>query len=274
MNTTLGSISRLIVMGVVATSLNACVTAPAKPKGSDELRSRLTQLQSDSQLASRAAVDIKDAEAAVIAAEKPQKDQALGQHLVLIADRKIQIAQARGQSRLLEDQRKSLSEQREGARLESRTLEADMARQGTAAAQAQNVELQRQIAELNARETERGLVVTLGDLLFATGKSELKGGSSSHLDKLVAFLQANPDRTVMIEGHTDSVGSEELNAQLSQQRADTVKNYLVGRGIASSRLDASGKGEGSPVASNDSASGRQQNRRVEVVIVNMATSSR
>lgn len=274
MSATLGSISKLIAVAVVATALSACATAPAKPKGSDELRSRLTQLQSDPELASRAAVAIKDAEAAVVAAEKPQKDEDLGQHLVLIADRKIQIAEARAQSRLLEDQRASLSEQREGARLDSRTREADMARQGAAAAQLQNVELQRQIAELNAKETERGLVITLGDLLFATGKSQLREGASNHLDKLAAFLRENPERTVMIEGHTDNVGSDELNDALSRQRADTVKSYLVGQGIASSRLDASGKGEGSPVASNDTASGRQQNRRVEIIIVNMATSSR
>lgn len=273
MNTTSGYTGKLLAVAVVAMYLSACA-APTKPKGSDELRSKLTQLQSDPQLASRAAVAIKDAEVAVVAAEKPQEDQALGQHLVLVADRKIQIAEARAQSRLLEDQRESLSEQREGARLDSRTLEADMARQGAEEARQQNAELQRQIAELNAKETERGLVVTLGDLLFATGKAELRGGSSSHLDKLVTFLRENPERTVMIEGHTDSVGSEELNAQLSQQRAITVKEYLVGRGIAASRLDASGKGEGSPVASNDSATGRQQNRRVEIIIVNMVTSSR
>lgn len=268
-----GSTKKLIAVAVVATLLGACAT-PDKPEGSTELRNKLTQLQSDPQLASRAAVAIKDAEAAVVAAEKPQEDEVLGQHLVLIADRKIQIAQALAQSRLLEDQRGSLAEQREGARLDSRTREADMARQSVEEARQRNAELQRQIAELNAKETERGLVITLGDLLFATGKAELRGGSSSHLDKLVTFLQANPERAVTIEGHTDSVGSEELNSELSRRRANAVKDYLVGRGIAGSRLDASGKGEGSPVASNDTATGRQQNRRVEIIIDNTATSSR
>jgi outer membrane protein OmpA-like peptidoglycan-associated protein len=274
MNVSIGSISKFILAAVVAASLGACATAPAKPKGADELRSKLTQLQSDPQLSSRAAVAIKDAESAVSAAEQPQKDQALGQHLVFIADRKIQIAEAVAQSRMLEDQRKSLSAQRERARLDSRTREVDVARQGTAEAQQQNAELESQIAELKARKTPRGLVVTLGDLLFATGKSTLRDSSSNQLDKLVAFLQANPDRTVMIEGYTDSVGSEAMNAKLSLQRADAVKAYLVGRGIADQRLQAKGKGEGSPVASNDTASGRQQNRRVEIIIVNTATSAR
>lgn len=274
MSTQRSNFNRQVVAVMAAVMLASCATAPSKPKGADELRSKLTQLQSDPQLASRAAVAIKDAEAAVVAAEKPQKDQAVGQHLVLLADRKIQIAEARAQSRLLEDQRRSLSEQREGARLDSRTREADLARQGAAATELENAELQRQIAELNAKETERGLVVTLGDLLFATGKSQLREGASNHLNKLAAFLQSNPDRTVMIEGHTDSVGSEALNASLSQQRADAVKSYLLRQGIGASRLEAVGKGEGSPIASNDSVSGRQQNRRVEIIIVNMATSSR
>jgi outer membrane protein OmpA-like peptidoglycan-associated protein len=127
---------------------------------------------------------------------------------------------------------------------------------------------------LNARETDRGLVVTLGDLLFETGKSDLKGGAAGNLNKLAAFLDEYPDRTVLIEGHTDDVGSEESNFNLSQRRANSVKSYLVGQGIQSARLSTSGLGEGSPVAGNDTSTGRQQNRRVEVIISNATTTSR
>ena len=114
---------------------------------------------------------------------------------------------------------------------------------------------------------------TLGDLLFATGKSDLTGGAGPNLDKLAAFLGEYPDRTVLIEGHTDSVGSEESNYFLSQRRADSVKSYLVGRGVPANRLSTKGLGQGSPVASNDTATGRQQSRRVEVVTSNAATLS-
>jgi len=207
----------------------------------------------------------------VRAAEVPQEDVGLGKHLVFMADRKIDIATFQAQSRLSEDQRKLLSEQRANARLDSRTREADRAHMDTEIAQQQNADLQRQIAELNATATDRGLVVTLGDLLFDTGKATLKSGAASHLGKLAAFLNQHPDRTVMIEGHTDNVGSEDFNLGLSQRRANSVMTYLIHQGVASNRLAAYGKGENFPINDNESASGRQQNRRVEIIIANTAT---
>ena len=140
--------------------------------------------------------------------------------------------------------------------------------QAAADAAAQAAEMQKQLDELNAKATDRGMVLTLGDVLFASGRAELKEGANSNLNKLVDFLNHYPDRTVMIEGYTDSVGGDDYNLGLSQRRADTVKSYLTGQGIASVRLSSSGKGESGAVAGNDSAEGRQQNRRVEVIIVN------
>lgn len=140
------------------------------------------------------------------------------------------------------------------------------------AARLEAEELQRQITELEGRNTDRGLVVTLGDVLFETNKSELKGTTTSNLNKLAAFLNRYEDRTVTIEGHTDSVGSEDYNMALSQRRAEAVRSYLISQGIAANRLSTYGKGMGSPVSSNDSATGRQQNRRVEVIISEMVSS--
>lgn len=138
-------------------------------------------------------------------------------------------------------------------------LQADQAHQ-------QNAELQRQLNGLNAKQTDRGLVMTLGDLLFSTGRSGLRAGTVNNLDKLALFLKQHEDRDVLIEGHTDTVGSEEANLFLSQSRADSMMSFLQQQGVASIRLGSSGKGESSPVASNDSASGWQMNRRVEVII--------
>ena len=134
------------------------------------------------------------------------------------------------------------------------------------AAQREAAELQRQIEILQARPTDRGLVLTLGDTLFATGKSEIKSGATANLDRVTTFLNEYPKRTAVIEGYTDSMGSDEMNQSLSQRRADAVKSYLVGQGVSSAATHASGRGENSPVADNESAAGRQQNRRVEVVI--------
>lgn len=281
----------LIAVGVACSLLAACAAAPAKPDGAANVRNRLTQLQADPQLGTAAPLAIKDATIAVTAAEQPQSDKALAAHLVFIADRKVDIAQARAESQVAVAQRKTLEQQREALRLQARTQEADAAnrRATTAEADASNEkrdanaardatedaqrnaqELQRQVDELHAKATDRGLVLTLGDVLFTSGTAQLNSGGSVNLGKLAGFLDAHPERTAMIEGHTDSVGGEDYNQGLSQRRADAVKSYLVGQGVNSNRLTASGKGKGSPVGDNSSATGRQQNRRVEVIIDNSA----
>jgi outer membrane protein OmpA-like peptidoglycan-associated protein len=256
----------LIATTVASVLLAACAAAPVKPDGAAEVRSKLTQLQSDPNLASRAPQAMKEADTAVQAAEQLQADKDLGAHRVYMADRKVEIARAEAETSFTEEQRAALSAQRESARLDARTREADTAHQ-------QAAELQRQIDALQAKPTDRGLIVTLGDVLFDTGRANLKPGATSNLNRLVAFLNQYPDRTVRIEGYTDSVGGEDYNQGLSERRADSVKSYLAGEGIGSIRLSASGKGESDPVASNDSAAGRQQNRRVEVIISNPPVSN-
>lgn len=256
-------------IGAVSLSMiifSGCATSSKIPPEVQALRTKLSGLQSDSQLVGRAPVAFKDAEAAVQAAEKVPKDEAHLEQLVWVADHKIDIAAAQAQTRYLEDQRKELADAREKARLDSRTREVDVAKADAEQARRKAEELQRQIAELNAKSTERGLVVTLGDVLFETGKSDLKAGAIANISKLAAFLNQYPDRTVTIEGHTDSVGNEDYNLGLSQRRANAVQQYLISQGIASNRLTATGKGENFPVASNETSSGRQMNRRVEVII--------
>jgi outer membrane protein OmpA-like peptidoglycan-associated protein len=264
----------LIATAVASVLLAACAAAPVKPDGAAEARGKLTQLQSDPNLASRAPQAMKEADTAVQAAEQPQADQELAAYRVYLADRKVEIARAQAETSFAEDQRAALSAQRESGRLDARTREADAAHLAVANSQQLAAELQRRIDALQAKPTDRGLVVTLGDVLFDTGKAGLKAGDTSNLNKLVAFLNQYPDRTVVIEGYTDSVGSEDYNQGLSERRADSVKAYLAGQGIGAIRLSALGKGESDPVAGNDSAAGRQQNRRVEVIISNPPAASR
>lgn len=158
------------------------------------------------------------------------------------------------------------------AAMDARALEADKAQEEMAAALGLSAlaadDLQRRIDELEARPTDRGLVLTLGDVLFETGSSAVQGGSNRTLDNLAAFLNEYPERSVIIEGHTDNVGSAAFNQTLSVQRAESVRNYLTDHGVQHSRIAVSGHGLSRPIASNDTATGRQQNRRVEVIIEN------
>jgi len=274
-------VKTLVATTVASVLLAACAAAPLKPDGAAAARNKLTQLQSDPNLTNRAPMAIKEADAAVRAAEQPQTDKEQGAYLVYMADRKVEIARAQADTSLAEDQRAALSAQREKARLDARTHEADVAEGKVGAAQLaaanseqQNAELQRQIDELHAKPSDRGLVVTLGDVLFATGRADIMSGAAGNLDRLVAFLNKYPDRTVVIEGYTDNVGSEQYNQGLSERRADSVRSYLAGQGVGMLRLSALGKGESGAVADNSSATGRQQNRRVEVVISNPPAASR
>lgn len=288
----------LAIATAVAFVLAACSSTPQSPEGAAEVRSKLTRLQSDPNLGTRAPLALQEAETAVRLAEQPvARDAALGAHRVYMADRKMEIAVAQASTRYAEDQRAKLADERDRARLAARTLEADKARADADAARAdaadaarmasadadaaraaaadaagaaarQADDLQRQIDALQAKVTDRGLVLTLGDVLFTSGRADLKVGAASNLDRLVAFLNQHPDRTVEIEGHTDSVGADDYNQALSQRRADSVKSCLVQQGISGTRLSAAGMGEHRPVAENESASGRQQNRRVEIIIGN------
>jgi len=264
----------LIAATVSSVLLAACAAAPQIPAGAAQARSKLTQLQSHQDLATRAPVAIKDAEVAVSAAETPQTDEELEAHRVYIADRKVDTAWALAEARLAEDQRAALGADREDARLDARTREADAAKLAAASSAAESAELQRQIDELQAKDTDRGLVLTLGDVLFETDKAQLKSGATANLNTLVMFLNNYPTRTVLIEGYTDSVGSDDYNQGLSSRRAESVQSYLVGQGIDRARLTASGLGESAPVADNESATGRQLNRRVEVIISNPDLASR
>jgi outer membrane protein OmpA-like peptidoglycan-associated protein len=142
----------------------------------------------------------------------------------------------------------------------------DQAAQEAARATEESARLQAEVDALKAKPTPRGLVLTLGDVLFDTGRAELNPGAGRKLDQLAQFLSEHKDRRVQIDGFTDSVGTDSYNEDLSRRRADAVKSALLVRGIDSSRISTQGYGKSFPVADNHDSGGRQLNRRVEVVI--------
>ena len=149
--------------------------------------------------------------------------------------------------------------------------EAENARQAAAKAEAEKADLRAQLlAQLNSilqtNDSARGLIVNMSDVLFDTGSFVLKPGAREKLAKVSGILLAHPGLTLQIEGHTDSVGSDELNQRLSEQRAGSVRDFLGEQGVSLSSITAEGFGKAVPVASNDTAEGRQRNRRVEIVI--------
>lgn len=144
--------------------------------------------------------------------------------------------------------------------------QADMSQQQARDAELRANQLEAQLNELNAKKTERGLVITLGDVLFDTNQAQLKSGGTRSLQKLAGFLKQYPQRSAQVEGYTDSTGSADYNRELSDRRANAVRRSLMDMGIGGDRITTHGYGKESPVASNDTASGRQMNRRVEIIL--------
>lgn len=160
-------------------------------------------------------------------------------------------------------------EEAEQARIlaDAQTRQAELARREAELASQAAATLQRQLENIKLRQTEQGVVVTLGDVLFETGEAELKPGAAESLDEVVQLLESEPQKAVRIEGHTDSRGSAAFNLQLSQRRAASVRDALLARGVAGERLTAVGLGEDFPVASNEDEDGRARNRRVDVILL-------
>lgn len=249
--------SRWLLPALLVIGSAACATVPhQQARGSDNAvraRANLESLKSNSELASRAPIALQDAELAVRTAETTMTDDpSLRQHLGYLAEVKVEIARSAAEAQLATDQGKAWIASREGNR------EARRRREEAAA-------LQRELDALKARKTERGYVLTIGDVLFTSAKWDIKPGAAERLARLVEMLKKYPYLTIIVEGHTDSQGDDAYNQNLSEKRASAVKSLLVASGIAAGRITAVGRGESLPVADNKTAPGRQQNRRVEII---------
>lgn len=265
-----------LLLLVAAAILAGCASAPKSNPMLDEARAAYRSAGANPVVAKSAPIELKKAEDALLQSERLLQEGSgtdAIEHYAYLARQHAAIAEEKGKQVEAEQAIDDARGERDKTIIMSRTSEADTARQRAEVSRKEADEagerarqLQAQVAELQAKQTERGLVLTLGDVLFDTGKAKLKGGAMRTIDQLTGFLNQYPERTLLIEGHTDSVGSADYNQRLSEERANSVRMALLNRGVASTRIMVQGLGEDYPVANNDTAAGRQQNRRVEVII--------
>lgn len=268
---------KIFAMTLIAlATLAGCSSQPLKNVQLDQARADYQAAQANPQSRDLATVEMKQAGDALNRASEASArgdEPADVDHLAYLAKQRVAIARETGAQKAAEVAVTEAESARDKVRLAARTTEADKAnrsadsaRLDTQDAQARNRQLEAQIRDMNAKKTPRGLVITIGDVLFDTDKAELKSGSMRNMEKLVAFLKEYPQRKAVVEGFTDSTGSGSHNQELSGRRASAVRTALVDMGIGSERLDAHGYGEAYPVASNGNSGGRQMNRRVEIIL--------
>lgn len=242
--------------------LGACASVPSHNAKLAQAQSQYQTASNNATVAQAAPEQLQAASQALDKAEQTMKRGAPASdvdHYAYMASRHVAIAREAAREQAAEDQIKQASAERDRMRAEQSAEQARMTQQ-------QNMQLQKQLAALKAKQTNRGLVLTLGNVLFALNKADLQPGGVRIVDRLAQFMQQYPKRNVMIEGYTDSTGAADYNQQLSERRATSVRDALVADGINPQRIVTKGFGEQYPVATNSTAAGRQQNRRVEIVI--------
>ena len=266
--------NRVVLSVAIAAILGACSAAPPRNEPLEMARSLVPEVEKSSR-AGIAAVDIANARTSLDAANRLAASRGKAAQIKYEADNAVLSAQIANEKILTAQANEEIASgtaQRQAVLIQARERESqrnadqagDARRQADASAQRAD-SLEAQLADLKLQKTERGLVLTLGDVLFDTGQATLKSGANQTLDRLAAALREKSDRKVTIEGHTDNVGSDVTNQGLSERRAQAVQTALTQRGVARSQITTLGKGENFPIASNDSADGRQSNRRVELI---------
>lgn len=279
--------SPVFAAALLAAGLMAGCATRAPLDSVEEARTSVNRTANNADVVRLAPLELKSATDTLARADKvwaDDRDAAEANHLAYLAAQRAEIANNTARARQLDADIKKAGTDAERLRLmreadqarvqadanarsaQAAQLQAMSAEQRAAQNEARVRALEAQLRDIEAQQTERGLLVTLGDVLFAFNKAELSAQATPRLDKLANFLRQFPDRKLIIEGHTDSVGGDSYNQELSDRRAQAVQSALVQRGVTPDRITARGYGKTYPVAENGSAEGRAMNRRVEIVI--------
>ncbi len=291
---------RTLTLVTLAATLVACGSVPERNSALDQARGRYNAAQRDAQVTTLAPDELKQAGDSLALADRAWNDSkpvATVDHLAYMAVQRVVIARDVASSRASQAITAGAAAERDKVRLAMRTSEVDAAQQKLAIAQQDNAiktaelsaaeaaaraqaqrnraqiasdnarinSLELQLKDLNAQQTERGYVVTLGDVFFQTGAATIVPTGNGYMEKLADAFKRSPTLTASIEGHADSVGDAGANYALSQRRADAVMSALAARGVSPSQLSTQAFGEERPTANNDTSAGRQMNRRVEIV---------
>jgi outer membrane protein OmpA-like peptidoglycan-associated protein len=250
-------INKIFPMTLIAIAiLSGCSSMPNPSL--TEAHSSYNNARTNPDVTNLSTLELKDASDSLNKADSAfseNEDEETVNHLAYLAKQQVSIAQETAKWKTAELAVTTSAAKRTQVQLDARTAEADAAEQQIL-----------QLKALNAQKTERGMVITLGDVLFSTDKAQLKSGGMRNVQKLAEFLTQYPQYKVSVEGHTDSRGSDEHNQNLSERRAYAVKTALMEMSISSDRVNTRGYGKSFPVAGNDNAGSRQLNRRVEIIL--------
>ena len=244
----------VLIPALLALSVGLAACSHQPNVNLENAKTNFSALQTNPEATKVAALETKDASEWLDKAQKAyldKEDESTVDQLAYLTNQRVEVAKQTIALRTAENQIKNAGSDRAQALLDARDAQI------------------KQLRGLNAKQTERGTLVTFGDVLFDFDQASLKANSrDSIITTLANYLIKNPDRKVIVEGYTDSKGSAAYNQGLSERRANAVKNALVRAGVDPSRIVAQGYGKEYPVASNATNSGRAQNRRVEVTISN------
>ncbi len=298
-------LKRTMIATAIAVSLaSGCATTPEADDRAERLRDEYNQVASVSRAERFAPIKLKEAEEELEKLERmiaQDAEEDAIEHQIYLTRKSIAIAQETARMKRADEFISEAETRRKDLLLNARSREAQQARAEaaamsqqaqTAAEQARRAEerarlaneraaeaeayaarmaaraeeLEGEVQDLTTQQTDRGLVLTLGNILFEFDKATIKAGADRTLERVAEFLNEYPKRKVRVEGFTDNVGSDDYNLDLSERRARSIKQRLIDDGVQASRISTRGYGESHPVASNDSEAGRLQNRRVEIII--------